>query len=260
MAEVEYNGIKVGGSKLLLIIPLLGTLGGALWGGFEAYNRYIEMENKIANFISPDLSHIDTFMIQTQSRFELLEVELDTVEDINESEINSLREMDEATAAVIREQVNSVKATAAQLQADLHDLRMELTADISKSNDVVELEIEKVNTNIDKQELRLAKQDDRNRELVEEQEGKLSKQDDRNRQSAEDVTKASSDNVTIVRGLIASSEERRDKVVDRLDAKIAETQVLIDNMIKENRKFVDGLKSELDTKIKKALVNPLLGK
>ena len=28
MAEVEYGGIKVGGSKLLLIIPLIGTLGG----------------------------------------------------------------------------------------------------------------------------------------------------------------------------------------------------------------------------------------
>ena len=26
MAEVEYKGIKVGGSKLLLIVPLLGTI------------------------------------------------------------------------------------------------------------------------------------------------------------------------------------------------------------------------------------------
>ena len=30
MTEVEYGGIKVGGSKLLLIIPLIGTLGGGL--------------------------------------------------------------------------------------------------------------------------------------------------------------------------------------------------------------------------------------
>ena len=35
MAEVEYKGIKVGGSKLLLIIPLFGTIIGGLWGGFE---------------------------------------------------------------------------------------------------------------------------------------------------------------------------------------------------------------------------------
>ena len=31
MAELEYGGIKASGSKLLLIIPLLGTLGGGLW-------------------------------------------------------------------------------------------------------------------------------------------------------------------------------------------------------------------------------------
>ena len=31
MAEIEYKGIKVGGSKLLLILPLIGTLIGGLW-------------------------------------------------------------------------------------------------------------------------------------------------------------------------------------------------------------------------------------
>ena len=35
MAEIGYGGIRVGGSKLLLIIPLLGTIGGGLWAGFE---------------------------------------------------------------------------------------------------------------------------------------------------------------------------------------------------------------------------------
>ena len=35
MAEVEYEGIKMSGSKMLLILPLLGTLIGGLWGGFE---------------------------------------------------------------------------------------------------------------------------------------------------------------------------------------------------------------------------------
>jgi|21_taG_2_1085346.scaffolds.fasta_scaffold00595_6 hypothetical protein len=260
MAEVEYKGIKVGGSKLLLIIPLLGTICGGLWAGFEAYTRYIAMEEKIANFVSPDLSHIDTFMVQTEGKFELLEAEFISVQQILGADVDSLKEIDEATASVIRERVNSIKATTAQLQTDIHDLRMDLNQDISHSNDVLEKAIEKVNSNIDKQEDRLDKQDDRNRESIEEQESKLAKQDERNRQSVEDITKVSADNVTIVRNLIASSEERRDKVVDRLDAKIAETQVLIDNMIKENRKFVDGLKTELDDKIKKALVNPLLGK
>ena len=40
MAEIEYGGVKASGSKLLLIIPLLGTIGGGLWGGFEFYKDY----------------------------------------------------------------------------------------------------------------------------------------------------------------------------------------------------------------------------
>ena len=59
MAEIEYKGVKVGGSKLLLIIPLIGTLIGGLWGGFEVYQRYLLMEKKINSFVSPDLSDYD---------------------------------------------------------------------------------------------------------------------------------------------------------------------------------------------------------
>ena len=47
MASVEYEGIKMSGSKLLIIIPLLGTLIGGMWGGFEVYNRLLEAESKL---------------------------------------------------------------------------------------------------------------------------------------------------------------------------------------------------------------------
>ena len=59
MAEVEYKGIKVGGSKLLLIIPLLATIGGSLWGGFQLFARYQAMEKKIDSYAAPDLSGFD---------------------------------------------------------------------------------------------------------------------------------------------------------------------------------------------------------
>lgn len=49
MAEVEYKGIKIGGSKLLIIIPLIGTIVGGLWGGFELYNRLLIAERKLNN-------------------------------------------------------------------------------------------------------------------------------------------------------------------------------------------------------------------
>ena len=52
MAEVEYKGLKVGGSKLLIIIPFIGTIVGGLWGGFELYNRLLLAEGKL-NALQP---------------------------------------------------------------------------------------------------------------------------------------------------------------------------------------------------------------
>ena len=59
MAEIEYKGIKIGGSKLLLILPLLGTIAGGIWGGFELWHRYQAMEVKIDKYVAPDLSGFD---------------------------------------------------------------------------------------------------------------------------------------------------------------------------------------------------------
>jgi len=59
MAEIEYGGIKIGGSKLLLIVPLVGTIIGGLYGGFELYSRYLSMEEQISAYVAPDLSGIE---------------------------------------------------------------------------------------------------------------------------------------------------------------------------------------------------------
>ena len=58
MAEIEYQGIKVGGSKLLLIVPLVTSIVGGLWGGFEFYKDYTDMKTQIMSYVAPDLSGI----------------------------------------------------------------------------------------------------------------------------------------------------------------------------------------------------------
>ena len=56
MAEVEIAGAKIKGGKILLILPILGTLGGGLWGGFEFYKDYMNMRERIESYEAPDLS------------------------------------------------------------------------------------------------------------------------------------------------------------------------------------------------------------
>ena len=59
MAEVEYGGLKVGGSKLLLIIPLLSMLGGGAWAGFELYNEFRVLKATVMKYQPPDITGIE---------------------------------------------------------------------------------------------------------------------------------------------------------------------------------------------------------
>jgi len=127
MAEIEYKGIKVGGSKLLLILPLLGTLIGGLWGGFEVYQRYISMEKKINSFVAPDLSEFDKSiaLIESETKAEL---------QLITQQINGIKnELD-----MVLEEITLVANTAKELKDDLKGDVRQLQLDKRHLEDMVD--------------------------------------------------------------------------------------------------------------------------
>jgi gas vesicle protein len=93
MAEVEYEGIKMSGSKMLFILPLLGTLIGGLWGGFELYNRLLEAEDTLAN-LKPEA--IQKELVRLTELTEIIKTDLR--EDINVARDETQVAMDLARA------------------------------------------------------------------------------------------------------------------------------------------------------------------
>lgn len=59
MAEVEVGGVKFKGGKMMVLLTMLSTAGGALWAGFEFYKDYMDMSEKIQEYSAPDLSGFD---------------------------------------------------------------------------------------------------------------------------------------------------------------------------------------------------------
>jgi len=99
MAEVEYKGIKIGGSKLLLVFPLLGTIGGGLWAGFEFYKDYMDMRSKIEKYTAPDLSGFDKKLA------------------VLRQDMKNLKELE----AVIKESASDARDYARDIKNDLKD-------------------------------------------------------------------------------------------------------------------------------------------
>ena len=134
MAEIEYKGIKVGGSKLLLILPLIGTLIGGLWGGFELYNRLMIAEKKLNN-LNP--AAIQAEVARLESMYDVLEgsmrgdIEL-ALKEAEEAR-DYAREIDKSSADTNRDIRKDMYAMEQEMQkrfremdADIRDNKNEL--------------------------------------------------------------------------------------------------------------------------------------
>ena len=122
-SEVEYKGIKIKGSKLLLLLPLLGTLGGVLWGGFEFYKDYMNMRDKINEYVAPDLSSFAIKLNVFEERGVALEELLNT--KIANMEVLLTTELDKATQLV-----RSAQEDARSIRTDMRKDLMEIQDNI----------------------------------------------------------------------------------------------------------------------------------
>lgn len=134
MTEVEYKGIKVGGGKLLLILPLLGTLSGGLWGGFELYTRLLDAEDKLSSLqpaaITAEINRLETVynIIREELVADIAGVasDIDTVSrDIDESNRLS-RSIESSTAETQREVRNDIYSIERSMQTQFQDMNEEL--------------------------------------------------------------------------------------------------------------------------------------
>jgi len=223
MAEVEFAGVKFTGGRMVALIVSLSTLGGGAYGVFEAYKQFTDMQTAISEYVSPDLSHIDNHMT-------LVSGELGVIE----AEFVALKEADTLMNELVREQVNSIKSTVAELQTQIHDLKIEQKVDLSDMSARLDKDIEKQSNKLTTSIEQVTK--DLNKVIK-----STDDQENRNRSSIRDTDLLLRGNVKTIRDIISSFEIRMDAKLTKLDEKI------------------DTLEENLDKKIQRALINPLLG-
>ena len=134
MAEIEYKGIKVGGSKLLLILPLIGTLIGGLWGGFELYNRLLIAEQKL-NALNP--ATIENEIVR------LTEL-TDVIKDNLQGEISDAADLARRVDATTAETQRQIRNDVYEMEREMQKRFREMDADIRKNKDELEEKIQTI--------------------------------------------------------------------------------------------------------------------
>ena len=134
MAEVEYKGIKVGGSKLLLVLPLLGTLIGGLCGGFELYNRLLIAEQKLTA-LNP--ATIEQEIVRLT---ELTEVIKDNLQGDITDAVDLARKVDNTTAETQR----TIRNDVYEMEKEMQKRFREMDTDIRNNRKELEEKIQTI--------------------------------------------------------------------------------------------------------------------
>ena len=118
MAEVEFGGMKFKGGKIFVILTLLSTLAGGLWGGFEFYKDYMNMREKIETYTAPDMSGFDKRLELTKQKLDMLENEISMI-------------LDEVTlvADVAKELKNDLKSDVRRIETIVEDVETRVKED-----------------------------------------------------------------------------------------------------------------------------------
>ena len=104
--EVEYGGIKAKGGKFFVVMSLIGTIGGGLWGGFEFYKDYQDMKGQITSYVAPDLSEFD-------KKLGVLDIEVTTTKELIGTEVRTMK-------AIIDEAQDTTRDIRTTMKTDIN--------------------------------------------------------------------------------------------------------------------------------------------
>ena len=129
MAEVEFGDVKVSGGRLLLVIPFLGSIGAAMWGGFELYQRLLTAEEAITEYVSPDFSSYDEALAVITTRIETTEMLISAAERTADqrlvelgNKIDRLQVDIDSVESIARDTDDTVALAARELRDDVYAL------------------------------------------------------------------------------------------------------------------------------------------
>ena len=195
MADVEYKGVHVTGIKgsyLLVLVPLFGSIIGGLWGGFELYKRYEDMEQQIQAYVAPDLSGFD-------KRLEVFDAQLKDKVKFVDLEVSSLKE-------VISTEISALKELVADAQETARDIRTDIKGEVNKQHDQIS-EIDN-RSRLDSQETR---------SII--------------RTAEKNFNELEMGTLGMIRDLITNTEKRWDDKLTKVDTQIENLEKKIDKKI-----------------------------
>ena len=157
MAELEFAGAKFRGGKIVAIITALTTLGGGLWGGFEAVKKFQDMSAQIESYVAPDLSQFDKTIAlnkeQIESKTDLIQTEVEMILQEMEmmmSEIKLVSDVANELKNDLRQDVRRIEKIVNVVEQQLKEDSRDNAKDIKEAIDEIKDDMQSLEEKTDK--------------------------------------------------------------------------------------------------------------
>jgi len=125
---ISIGGYEFTPAKLMVAATIVSTILGGLYGAFEVYKSYQDMQKKIQNCIAPDLTEIEKKLAIVE---ENSAKSTDYTRDIKNDIKNDIRRLEKVVEQVERDS----KQLARETDQDIRNLRKEVDNKIQKAMD-----------------------------------------------------------------------------------------------------------------------------
>lgn len=135
---ISIGGYSFTPAKLMIAGTIVSTILGGLYGAFEVYKDYMDMKDKIANYVAPDLSELE-------KKLEVIETNVNKsteyTQDIKNDLKNDIRRLESVVENVERDSKVAQRETDKSVQDARRDVR-----DTKQEVDKITRQLEKETT------------------------------------------------------------------------------------------------------------------
>jgi uncharacterized protein YoxC len=125
---ISIGGYSFTPAKLMIAAGIVSSVIGTMYGAFEVYKSYQDMQKKIATYVAPDLSEFDKRLAVIEENSQKT---TDYTRDIKNDLKNDIRRLEKVVEQVERDG----KQLARETDQDIRNLRKEIDNKIQKAMD-----------------------------------------------------------------------------------------------------------------------------
>ena len=125
---ISIGGYSFTPAKLMIAAGIVSSVIGTMYGAFEVYKSYQDMQKKIATYVTPDLSEFDKRLAVIEENSQKT---TDYTRDIKNDLKNDIRRLEKVVEQVERDS----KQLARETDQDLRNIRREVDTKIQKAMD-----------------------------------------------------------------------------------------------------------------------------